>query len=370
MSKIAKTKPANPCIFNEGCGKRESGLRARSSSAVRSIRVWFSHSRGLATDHAVIKRDTHPTDRIEQMRTLLCFLICTIGCRAQRPEDQVLAVYRQLEKAEQSGDADAWVRLWSRESAPDAEKIRPILRARPDAHYTSSRVFVQGDEAAVLGQYSQDQFWSMRFIKEDGRWKIKDQVFSEKAYHLDSVYAMIPPAAGAFERAGAPWQNVAAAFNTAEAAKQGWQVRATYDESFLYVRIESPTPLPAPGTTAEKPPGGWPVMKVGVSGVGEFVLHANANIGDWATFDKSGRANSHRPYVAYWLMLERADHMIFQAWAGLEPDPLVHAGDHFFDVRVPLRTMGVVDARQTKITLGDAQWPKSVFFSLAVPQYR
>ncbi len=115
---------------------------------------------------------------------------------------------------------------------------------------------------------------------------------------------------------------------------------------------------------------GWPVMKVGVSGVGEFVLHANANIGDQATFDKSGRANSHRHYVAYWLMLERADQMIFQAWAGLDPNPLVQAGDNFLDVRVPLRTMGVADARRTKITIGDAQWPKSAIFTLEAQQYR
>ena len=111
-------------------------------------------------------------------------------------------------------------------------------------------------------------------------------------------------------------------------------------------------------------------MKVGVSGVGEFVLHANANIGDQATFDKNGRANSHRPYVAYWLMLERADQMIFQAWAGLDPNPLVQARDTFFDVRIPLRAMGISDARQRKIMIGDAQWPKSVFFSLEVQQYR
>jgi hypothetical protein len=274
-----------------------------------------------------------------------------------------------MERAEQTGDGNAWVGLWSRESAPNAEKMRPYLRPRPDAHYTSSKTFVQGDQAALLGQIGKDQFLSMRFVKEDGRWKIKDQVFSDKAYPTDSVYAMIPPAAGAFERAGAPWQNVAPAFDAADAAKRGWQVRATYDESCLYVRIESSTPLPAPGSPAEKPPGGWPVMKVGVSGVGEFVLHANANIGDQATFDKSGRANSHRPYVAYWLMLERADQMIFQAWAGLDPNPLVQAAGHFFDVRVPLRTMGVADARLAKITIGDAQWPTSVFFSLPVQQY-
>jgi hypothetical protein len=138
----------------------------------------------------------------------------------------------------------------------------------------------------------------------------------------------------------------------------------------LYIRIESSAPIPPSGTQAEKPPMGWPVMKVAVSGVGEFVLHATANIGDQATFDANGRANSHRHYVAYWLMLERANKMIFQTNAGLQPDPLVRAAGNFLDVRVPLRTMGVADARPTKITVGDAQWPKTAIFSLEVPQYR
>jgi hypothetical protein len=74
--------------------------------------------------------------------------------------------------------------------------------------------------------------------------------------------------------------------------------------------------------------------------------------------------------VAYWLMLERANQMIFQAWAGLHPDPLVQAGGNLLDVRAPLRTMGVADARHTKITIGDAQWPKSAIFTLEAQQYR
>ncbi len=308
------------------------------------------------------------------MRILVCFLICTIGCRAQRPEDQVLAVYRQMEKAAQSGDASTLIGLFSRESASEAEKMRPLIQPQPDLHYTSSRIFVQGDQAVLLGQYSHgqgnDQFLSMRFVREDGHWKIKDQVFNDKPYSPESVYSMLPPAAGAFERAGMPWQNVAPALNKADAARHGFQVRATYDESSLYIRVESPEPMPAPGTPAEKPPMGWPVMKVGVSGVGEFVLHATANIGDQATFDQNGRANSHRHYVAYWLMLERADRVVFQAWADLHPDPLIRAADHFLDVRVPLRTMGVADSTRTKITLGDAAWPQSTLFSLNVPQYR
>jgi hypothetical protein len=49
---------------------------------------------------------------------------------------------------------------------------------------------------------------------------------------------------------------------------------------------------------------------------------------------------------------------------------LVQAGGNFLDVRVPLRTMGVADASHTKITIGDAQWPKSALFSLEAQQYR
>ena len=304
------------------------------------------------------------------MRTLVCLLICTIGCLAQSAENQVLAVYSQMEKAEQTGDASAFVGLWSRESASNAEKMRPYFRARPDAHYTSSKVLVQGDDAVLLGQIGKAQFLSMRLVKEDGLWKIKDQLWSETPYNADSVYAMIPPPPGAFERAGSPWQNAAPAFDGAEAAKKGWQVRATFDESYLYIRIESPTPLPAPGSTLQRPPSGWPVMKIGVAGGAEFVLYDSADIGDQATFDKSGRADSHRPFVAYSLRLERGGQPVFQVTAGLDPAPLVRVADRFFDVRVPLRTMGVTDASRTKITIGDAQWPNSALFSLQLQEYR
>lgn len=111
-------------------------------------------------------------------------------------------------------------------------------------------------------------------------------------------------------------------------------------------------------------------MRVGVSGAGEFVLYASADIGDQATFDENGRANSHRHFVTYSLRLERGGKPIFQARADLHPNPLVHAGEHFFEVRVPLRTMGVVDGGQTKIVIGDARWPKTALFNFEAPQYR
>jgi hypothetical protein len=49
---------------------------------------------------------------------------------------------------------------------------------------------------------------------------------------------------------------------------------------------------------------------------------------------------------------------------------VVHAENNFLDVRVPMPTIGVADARPAKITIGDAQWPKSAIFSREVPQYR
>jgi hypothetical protein len=296
--------------------------------------------------------------------------MCTMACRAQHPEDPVLDVFKQMEKAQQTGDANTWIGLWSREKTSEAEKIRPLMQPQPNVHYTLSRIFVQGNDAALLGQIGPGQFMSMRLVTEGGHWKIQDQVFSETAYPADSVYARIPPPAGAFERAGSPWQNVPPALGAADAARKGWQLRTTFDESFLYLRIELPAFMPAPGSEAQTPPMGWPVMKVGVSGVGEFVLHATANIGDQATFDQSGRANSHRHYVSYWLMLERANKMIFQTFADSQPDALVQTRGNSLDLRVPLRAMSVADASRTKITIGDAQWPKSAIFSVQAQQFR
>jgi len=68
-------------------------------------------------------------------------------------------------------------------------------------------------------------------------------------------------------------------------------------------------------------------------------------------------------------MQTRTNQMIFEAGSDLHPDPAVQAGDHFLDIRVPLRTMGVSDARRTKITIGDSQYPKSTIVSLEAQQY-
>jgi hypothetical protein len=101
-----------------------------------------------------------------------------------------------------------------------------------------------------------------------------------------------------------------------------------------------------------------------------YVLHATANIGGRATFDQSGRASSNFHFVSYWLMLERSDRMLFQTFAGLDPDPLIRAGGNSLEVRIPLRAMGIAGPTHTKMVIGDAQWPKSAILTAEAQQYR
>jgi hypothetical protein len=180
---------------------------------------------------------------------------------------------------------------------------------------------------------------------------------------------LLPPDPGAFARAGSPWDQVAPAMEASEAARRGWQMKAVFDDSYLYIRIESKAELPAPGSTVERPPGGWPILKIDASGAGEFVLYDVVNVGDQATFDNHGRANSHRPFAAYMIRLERNDHEIFSASADSDPSPLLEVSGRNYDIRIPLLTMGIRDSRATRMTIGDAQWPKSVVLSFAVQRY-
>lgn len=303
------------------------------------------------------------------MRIVACLLIVITCCRAQRAEDQVAATLKQMERAEQTGDANAWVALWAKEWAGNAEKMRPYIRPRPETQYRASTVYAQGDDAVILAQASVGTFVNITLRREDGAWKIKDEAFRETAADANSVYALVPPAGGAFLNAGAPWDRVAPAMEAGQAARQGWQMRAVFDESYLYVRIETREMLPAPGSTIEKPPSGWPVMKIGVAGAGEFVLYDAVNVGDQATFDASGKANSHRHYAAYSLRLEREHREIFTAWADVHGNRLIEVNGRNFEMRIPLRAMGIADARTASITVGDAQWPKSAIVSAAVARY-
>jgi len=303
------------------------------------------------------------------MRVLVILLLAVTAGWAQSDLSQAEAVLKQMERAEQTGDFNTWAGLWTREKSGDVEKMRPYARPRPEARYRATKSFVRGDEAVLLVERAPGSYVTMTLRKEDGKWKIQDQLFRDTAPDPNSVYALAPPGPGAFASAGSRWDQVAAAMDPSRAARLGWQMKAVFDESYLYIRIESNAELPAPGSTIEKPPGGWPVLKIDTSDAGEFVLHDAVNVGDQATFDERGRANSHRPYAAYMIRLERNGHEVFSAAADLNPSALVEVAGRDYDIRIPLATMGILDSRATRMTIGDAQWPKSAVVSVAVQRY-
>jgi hypothetical protein len=282
-----------------------------------------------------------------------------------------------MERAIQTGDANAWVALWTREGAAEQESKRKYIRPQPEAHYRLLNVFVRGDQGTLFAQLAADSFVSMTLRREDGTWKLDKQTFSNVAPDAKSAYAILPPAEGPFSRAGSPWDRVAAALPANDAARRGWQVRGIYDDSFLYLRLESISRLPVPGSSAGVPgsnagrfAGGWPNMRIDVAGAGEFLLFPVISIGDHATFGKDGRANSHRPFSSYMIRLEHNDQAIFSASSDdLIPSSLIAVSDHSFDLRIPLATMGITDSRSLNIVIGDASWPQSAIMSFAVAKF-
>src|SRR5581483_7756023 len=303
------------------------------------------------------------------MRMLAILLLALTACSAQSEQSNVEAVLKKMERAEQTGDFNAWLGLWTREKAADLEKLRPYAKARPEVRYRATKSFVRGDDAVILITGGLNSFATMALRKEDGQWKIQDEAFRDTAANPESVYALLPPGPGAFMRARSPWGQVAPALTPSEAARQGWQMKGIFDETYLYIQIESSDVLPAPGSTIQTPPGGWPVLKIDTSDVGEFVLYDAVNIGDQATFGPGGKANSHRAFAAYMIRLEQKDREIFSATAGLDPSPLLKVDGRDYEIRIPLAAMGISDSRASRITIGDAQWPKSVVVSFAAQRY-
>ncbi|HEX6897825.1 MAG TPA: hypothetical protein VF146_21240 [Bryobacteraceae bacterium] len=303
------------------------------------------------------------------MRILSIVLLLLISCRAQSGQTGAEAVLERMQRAEQTGEFNAWLGLWTREKAAEMEKLRPYARPRPEVHYRAIKSFAHGDQAVLLVQAAPASFVTIMLRREAGLWKIQDELWRDTAPNPASVYALVPPDPGAFTRSGSPWEQIAPAMDPNRAGRPGWQVKAVFDESYLYIRIQSGAELPAPGSTVEKPPGGWPVLKIDTSDAGEFVLYDAVNVGDQATFDASGRANSHRAYAAYMIRLEHDRREVFATSADLHPSPLLQVRGRDYDIRIPLAAMGILDSRATRITIGDAQWPKSAVLSFAVPRF-
>jgi hypothetical protein len=326
---------------------------------------------------------------------LLFMLPGTPACKAQNANAAVLAVLKQMERAEQTGDSRAWAELWDQETRAKLEKEREQgrdlpMRPQPTARYVATKTLVEGEKAATIAAMSDSSnparhnYVSMRFVREQGAWKIADQVWSETAPDPASIYTLSPPEDGAFARAGSPWQRVPKAIGNTKYFKPEelrWNLQAAFDESFLYVRIEAATALPAPNSEVKGKfadlksgvPRDWPVMMIKITGPAskpsKFTFDAADFIGDQATFDEQGKANSHRHFVAYSLSLRRGDTFVYSAGSGVHSDPLIDIHDRFFDFKIPLKTMGVDALRTVKLEIADANEPIGMIQPYAVKPY-
>jgi len=161
------------------------------------------------------------------------------------------------------------------------------------------------------------QYYLVKFVLENGSWKIAQDELSEKPIDPSALEAAVPAKDGAFTRAGSPWNKIPYSSANTKWFKENeidWKMQGTQDESFLYIRFEAKIPLPTPGT--EIPPDDAKAFKTGApSAPGAMVIKTaggkgfNLQIADnpmtRATFDESGRATSNRYFVEYSLGSEK-----------------------------------------------------------------
>jgi hypothetical protein len=291
------------------------------------------------------------------------------------PKDDVLAAYKQMEKAVQAGDGNLYLSLQSQKKLNEVdqqaqEQFRKGFPANPSVRYEVLGVRTRDDHAAVLGKITDPrstapQYYLVKFVLEMGSWKIAEDLTDGDPIDTSALDAAVPPKDGAFSRSGSPWNEVPYAATNTERFKKNeinWEMRATMDESFLYIRLEAKAPLPAPGTEiapeVAKSFRGVPsapesmVIKTGAGK--QFGLQVSDNPLTRATFDENGRAISNRYFMEYLLFLRNAAHeVLFSDGTKDSFDPLIAVEERFVDVKIPLRCLGI-DAADSKIEITDA----------------
>lgn len=301
----------------------------------------------------------------------------------QQSEDAVRAAFTLFEKAVHEGDAALWFSLQSGKALAqidDAQKdsFRKFFHASPEIHYVPLAVRANASHGIVSCRIDRSSpttpgYEIMKFVQENGAWKIDEESFSDSAPDPRALSALLPPSDGAFIRAGSRWTSVPYAEANTKFFKDDeldWKMQATRDESFLYIRFEAKAPLPAPGkevyednSAPGKPvrdggPPPPPIMKIKInSGSGEQELNFQANdaVQTRATFDEKGHAASNRFFVDYMLTLrDGADTVIFSNDTNDTFSPLVAVNDRFLNLKIPLKSLGLEKMSSPKIEIEEA----------------
>lgn len=302
------------------------------------------------------------------------FVCSFLSLHAATPEDAVTAAYKRMEQSLRTGDGQLYLRLQPRDVLSGGklqQRLQKGFPPDPSLRFESLGIRVKKDRAAIVGRTvvsrSGASYHQMRFILEDGAWKIAVESHSETPIDPLTLYAAVPPDDGAFGRAGSPWGKIAyATANTKFFKKEDlpWKMQATLDESFLYARFEAERPLPKPGTEVQSGPGqpahrGAPispgVMKIRFAPGREFTIRVSDVTQTRATFGQDGRATSNRFFVQYSLSVERdSDRDLFDSKTSDSFGALITALDRFLDIKIPLKCFGIDAAPLPRIDLVEA----------------
>ncbi|HEX5410306.1 MAG TPA: hypothetical protein VFZ27_00430 [Terriglobia bacterium] len=296
-------------------------------------------------------------------------------------EQQVRAVFKQMEKAIRDGDPGLGLSLYDRATRASMLAARGNAPARklpshPGVHYEALEVAARDDHAALIGKitgvsHGSVQYDRVRFVREDGAWKVAEEVWSEHPADPAVLYAMLPPADGAFARDGSPWQRVPYSSANTRWFKPNqidWRLQAARDESFLYVRFEHTASLPPPNSeldaamvkAGKSGPPMPPVMRIFVAGNPgarrpAFRFQLAGVIQTRATFGPDGRATSNRYFIQYAMSLSRGDNSeIFSASSDQSYPQLIAVQGRFLEGKIPLQCLGLGGKSATPVDLEEA----------------
>jgi len=291
-------------------------------------------------------------------------LFADTGSADQKPDD-VIDAYKQLEQAVRTGNGKLYLSMQSQKRlAARGQAQAPDGPADPSVRYAILGVRRRDDLAAVLGKITDSrggapQFYLVKFMKENSSWKVADDLISDQPMDASVLYAAVPPVDGSFVRAGSPWGQLPDAATNPRFTASGikWNLRATRDESFLYVRFEARIPLPAPDTElskSESTPQAPDSMIIKTGAGKQFGLQVADNPTTRATFGEDGRATSNRFFMQYSFSLRNAAHDdLFSEGTGNSIAPLINVEQQFVTVKIPLKCLGI-DSTDSTIEISEA----------------
>jgi hypothetical protein len=318
------------------------------------------------------------------LSTLLCALLVqqslnagdADGAKPPASEQSVVETYRKMEQADRKGDTDLWFSLRDKKtlegmSPAVRDAIRKGGRSRPSVRYEPVTVRVQSDRAVLIGKVTDPvggttQYQSVLFVVEGGGWKVAREQWSESPIDPFVLHGMLPPESGSFVRAGQPWKRLGYADINAEIVGKKdvvWKLQATFDESFVYIRYEWPSPIPAPGAKLKPElanagktggPPSPPAMQIKLRGLGPEYDSGQHDLTVSATDVVSSGGGT--PSVNYSMTVKNAggDDLFEFSLGNDSAGRLLTVQERSIEVRVPVGGFGLADMSKAIVQLEEA----------------